>query len=44
MTPTATMLSLPVPAYTEAATRIVSPGAGTPKFSTRISPATARYP
>ena len=23
---------------------IVSPGAGTPKFSTRMSPATARYP
>jgi len=42
MTPTATTFSLPAPAYSEAAMRIVSPGSGMPKSSTRTRPPTAK--
>ena len=44
ITPTATTFSRPAPAYSEAAIKMVSPGTGIPKSSTRTSPATARYP
>jgi hypothetical protein len=44
MTPTATTLSRPAPAYSAAAMRMVSPGTGMPKSSTSTRTATARYP
>ncbi len=37
-------VELPAPAYTAAATRIVSPGASTPEVLHEQQPATARYP
>ncbi len=40
--PTTITLSSPAPAYTPAAIRIVSPGAGMPKSSTKTTPPTAQ--
>ena len=44
MMPTATTFSRPAPAYSEAAMRMVSPGTGMPKSSTRTSRAMAHSP